>query len=271
MFGFGKSFVSVSKYFLKSWRGPRLACRLASAGLAGWLGRLAVFGRPGSCLAGRPGSWLAGLPGLLAGCSGAAVRLWRRCCGARGLSFWLLICGGGAAVVRRVPLSGARSPRGWVAGSRLRFAFCVIGFAGLLCGFRFRSFAFLLSKNAVSGRFWVRALSNLCRRWLLPIFLFVRCVFAPVCAFLCLRVLPNFLSFRKIIFCRAARGSNFFLVFGPCWRGARRVFEFFRMGLQAPPCAVRVRVPCAVLLLCCVVLLCVVVCWCVCGGWCGFV
>ena len=60
---------------------------------------------------------------------------------------WLLICGGGAAVVRRVPLSGARSPRGWVAGSRLRFVFCVIGFAGFLCGFRFRSFAFVLPKK----------------------------------------------------------------------------------------------------------------------------
>ena len=67
-------------------------------------------------------------------------------------------------MVRRVPLSGARSPRGWVAGSRLRFVFCVIVFAGFLCGFRFRSFAFMPSRNAVSGRFWVRALSNLCRR-----------------------------------------------------------------------------------------------------------
>ena len=65
--------------------------------------------------------------------------------------------------VRRVPLSGARSIRGWVAGLRLRFAFCAIGFVGFLFCFRFRSFAFLLSKNAVSGRFWVRALSNLCR------------------------------------------------------------------------------------------------------------
>ena len=252
MFGFGKSFVSVSKFFLKSWRGSRLACRLASAGLAGWLG-------------------LAGLPGLLAGCSGAAVRLWRRCCGARGLSFWLLICGGVAAVVRRVPLSGARSPRGWVAGSRLRFVFCVLGFAGFLCGFRFRSFAFLLSKNAVFGRFWVRALSNLCRRLAAADFSLCAPRFCACVRVLRLRVLSDFLSFRKIIFCRAARGSNFFLVFGPWWRGARRVFEFFRMGLQAPPCAVRVRVPCAVLLPCCVVLLCVVVCWCVCGGWCGFV
>ena len=214
VFGFGKSFGFVSKFFLKSWRGSRLACRLASAGLAGWLGRLAVFGRPGSCLAGRPGSWLAGLPGLLAGCSGAAVRLWRRCCGARGLSFWLLICGGGAAVVRRVPLSGARSPRGWVAGSRLRFVFCVIGFAGFLCGFRFRSFAFLLSKNAVSGRFWVRALSNLCRRWLLLIFLSVRRVFAPVCAFCA------FAFFR--IFCR----------FEKLFSVARRVVRIF-FGLRA--------------------------------------
>ena len=164
-------------------------------------------------------------------------------------------------MVRRVPLSGARSPRGWVAGSRLRFVFCVIVFAGFLCGFRFRSFAFMPSRNAVSGRFWVRALSNLCRRLAAADFSLCAPRFCACVRVLRLRVLSDFLSFRKIIFCRAARGSNFFLFFGPWWRGARRVFEFFRMGLQAPPCAVRVRVrvPC-----CCragVVLLCVVVCW----------
>ena len=52
VFGFEKSFDFVSKFFLKSWRGSRLACRLASAGLAGWLGL--ALGWPG-CRA----SWLA--------------------------------------------------------------------------------------------------------------------------------------------------------------------------------------------------------------------
>ena len=233
MFGFGKKFCFCFEVFSK-----KLARFSAGLGWPGWLA--------------RPGSWLAGLPGLLAGCSGAAVRLWRRCCGARGLSFWLLICGGGAAVVRRVPLSGARSPRGWVAGSRLRFVFCVIVFAGFLCGFRFRSFAFLLSKNAVSGRFWVRALSNLCRRLAAADFSLCAPRFCACVRVLRLRVLSDFLSFRKIISVARRVGSNFFLVFGPWWRGARRVFEFFRMGLQAPPCAVRVPCCCRAVSCCCV-------------------
>ena len=116
-------------------------------------------------------------------------------------------------MVRRVPLSGARSPRGWVAGSRLRFVFCVIVFAGFLCGFRFRSFAFMPSRNAVSGRFWVRALSNLCRRLAAADFSLCAlrfcacvCVFVPVRSF-------EFFSSRKIILRRAARRLEFFFGF----------------------------------------------------------
>ena len=112
--------------------------------------------------------------------------------------------------VRRVPLSGARSIRGWVAGLRLRFAFCAIGFAGFLCGFRFRSFAFMPSRNAVSGRFWVRALSNLCRCLAAADFSLCAPRFCACVRVLRLRVLSDFLSFRKIIFCRAARRLEFF-------------------------------------------------------------
>ena len=113
-------------------------------------------------------------------------------------------------MVRRVPLSGARSPRGWVAGSRLRFVFCVIGFAGFLCGFRFRSVAFMPSKNAVSGRFWVRALSNLCRCLAAADFSLCALRFcALICVFVSARSF-DFFSPRKIILRRAARRLEFF-------------------------------------------------------------
>ena len=126
-------------------------------------------------------------------------------------------------MVRRVPLSGARSPRGWVAGSRLRFVFCVIGFAGFLCGFRFRSVAFMPSKNAVSGRFWVRALSNLCRCLAAADFSLCAlrfcacvCVFVPARSFEFFVVSKNyflsrgawfefFFAFRALVARRAAR------------------------------------------------------------------
>ena len=235
------------KFFLKSWRGSRLACRLASAGSA-WL------------LAGRaagPLGWLFGRR-----CASLAALLW--CSRAFFLAFdlrWRCCCGAACAAF------GCAFPRAWVAGSRLRFVFCVIGFAGFLCGFRFRSFAFMPSRNAVSGRFWVRALSNLCRRLAAADFSLCAPRFCACVRVLRLRALSDFCRFEKLFSVAWRVGSNFFLVFGPCWRGARRAFEKIRMGLQAPPCAA--RVPC-----CCraaVVLLCVVVCWCVCGGWCGFV
>ena len=113
----------------------------------------------------------------------------------------------------------------------------------------------------------VRAFEYLCRRLAAADFSLCAPRFCACVRVLRLRVLSDFLSFRKIFSVARRVGSNFFLLFGPWWRGARRVFEFFRKGLQAPPYAA--RVPC-----CCragVVLLCVVVCWCVCGGWCGFV
>ena len=118
-------------------------------------------------------------------------------------------------MVRRVPLSGARSPRGWVAGSRLRFVFCVIGFAGFLCGFRFRSFAFMPSRNAVSGRFWVRALSNLCRRLAAADFSLCALRF---CACVCVFV--------------PARSSEFFVVSKNYFLSRGAWFEFF-FGLRA--------------------------------------
>ena len=163
-------------------------------------------------------------------------------------------------MVRRVPLSGARSPRGWVAGSRLRFVFCVIGFAGFLCGFRFRSFAFMPSRNAVSGRFWVRALSNLCRRLAAADFSLCAPRFCAYVRVLRLRVLSDFLSFRKIIFCRAARGSNFFWFSGLGGAARGACLNFFewafrpRRVLFVSVC----RVPC-----CCCAVSCCCVLWCV--------
>jgi len=145
--------------------------------------------------------------------------------------------------------------------------FVLLGLLGSCVVFGFVRLRLCFLKNAVSGRFWVRALSNLCRRLAAADFSLCAPRFCACVRVLRLRVLSDFLSFRKIISVARRVGSNFFLVFGPWWRGARRVFEFFRKGLQAPPYAA--RVPC-----CCragVVLLCVVVCWCVCGGWCGFV